>query len=219
MPNLNNPSLWYHEQEDLLYSGFAGWNSSFGDKPTLPPLSLWSFKPDGAGSGAWNQEIDSYSPVWAPLTRPAYSLIAYDLDSAWVLGGTTSPGGWTWSKDFLPGMVQFNMSSRSFTNSTAPIYDAVHGVAKGAMQFVPSFGPEGLFVAMGGINGNNHPNGFVGLIDFGTVSVFDPAKQEWWNQTTTGSAPAPRIEFCTAGVNSTNGTYEMWHCPYLNCPA
>ena len=54
-------------------------------------------------------------------------------------------------------------------------------------------------------------DGSKSLIDFGTVSVFDPAKREWWNQTTTGndSAPSPRVEFCTAGVNSTNGTYEM----------
>lgn len=39
-PNLNSPSLWYHDSENLIYSGFAGWNSSFGDDPNLPPLSL-----------------------------------------------------------------------------------------------------------------------------------------------------------------------------------
>jgi len=61
---------------------------------------------------------------------------------------------------------------------------------------------------MGGENGTTD-NGFAGLIDFGTVSVFDPVKQERWNQTITGSPPSRRTDFCTAGVNSTNGTYEM----------
>ena len=67
---------------------------------------------------------------------------------------------------------------------------------------------------MGGLNGltYNTTNGLIGL---STVSVFDPAKQEWWNQTTSGNAPSPRISFCTAGINSTNGTYEM----YTRCPS
>ena len=111
--------------------------------------------------------------------------------------------GWTDPQTYIPGMVQFHMASRSFSNSSVQCYNATGKIAKGALHYVPFFGPEGIHIAMGG------SSGLGGLIGFGTVSVFDPAKQEWWNQTTTGSGPSPRYDFCTAGINSTNGTYEM----------
>lgn len=209
-PNLNSPSLWYHQPEDLIYSGFAGWNSSFGDDPNLPPLSLWTFKPDGSGSGAWNETIPAQSPVWSQLTRPGQPLMAFGPTSAWVLGGiTTEWNGWASPENLIPGMVQFDMGSRLFSNHSVQCCNATGSIYKGALQYVPSFGPAGIHIAMGGQNGIGNDGVTAGLIDFGTVSVFDPAKQEWWNQTTTGSKPSPRVEFCTAGVNSTNGTYEM----------
>lgn len=74
------------------------------------------------------------------------------------------------------------------------------------VHYVPLFGTNGLFVAMGG----DTVQSTAGLISFDTVAVFDPEKQQWFNQTTTGSPPTARIEFCTAGLPSTNGTYEMY---------
>ena len=206
-PNLNSPSLWYHESEDLIYSGFAGWNSSFGDDPNLPPLSLWTFKPDGTGSGAWNEIIPAKSSVWSQLTRPGQPLMAFGHTSAWILGGFNSASIGNFSKNLIPGMVQFDMGSRDFSNLSVQCCNATRSIYKGALQYVPSFGPSGIHIAMGGQNGMT--NDAASLIDFGTVSVFDPVKREWWNQTTTGSKPSPRVEFCTAGISSTNGTYEM----------
>ena len=209
-PNLNSPSLWYHESENLIYSGFAGWNSSFGNDPNLPPLSLWSFQPDGSGSGAWNEVIAAKSNMWSQLIRPGQPLMAFGGTNAWVLGGITSEwGGWASPKNLIPGMVRFDMDSRSFSNSNVQCCNATGGIYKGALQHVPSIGPNGIFIAMGGQNGIGNNGVTAGLIDFRTVSVFEPVKQQWWNQTTTGSEPSPRVEFCTAGINSTNGTYEM----------
>ena len=103
-------------------------------------------------------------------------------------------------------MVQFNMSSRTFNNITNPKYVIANGaVDNGEMHYVPSFGTKGLFVSMGGDTIQNT----TGLISFDTVGVFDPETQQWYNQTTTGSPPTARIEFCTAGISSTNHTYEM----------
>ena len=210
VPNLNNPSLWYHESEDLIYSGFAGWNSTFGDGPNLPPLSLWTFKPDEIGSGTWNQTIPAQSSVWAQLTRPGQPLMAVDSTSAWVLGGTTSE--WIWgdaAKDLIPGMVQFDMDSRLFSNFSVQCCHAVGGIYRGALEYVPWFGPAGIHIAMGGLQRAPDNEQLRRLVSFETVSVFDPAERKWWNQTTTGSNPSPRVDFCTAGVDSTNGTYEM----------
>ena len=205
-PSLNNPSLWYHEPENLIYSGFAGWNSSFGDDPNLPPLSLWTFKPDEGGSGIWKEIITAASSIWSGMTRPAQPLMASSRNNAWILGGVVDD--WDQIADIIPGMLKFDMVSRSFSNSSIECCNATGGIYRGALQHVPSFGPAGIYIAMGGQNGMGSVPAD-GLVDFGTVSVFDPAKQEWWNQTTTGSAPSPRVEFCTAGINSTNGTYEM----------
>ena len=86
VPNLDGSSLWYHEQEDILYAAFTGTNTSYGDPRDLPPLSLWTFNPDGAGSGNWHEIIDTSSRVWDALTRPIYPLQAYGSSSAWILG-------------------------------------------------------------------------------------------------------------------------------------
>ena len=131
--------------------------------------------------------------------------MAFGYDRAWIIGGIAS--GWIPIQDvspasLIPGMVQFDMESRSFTNSSVECCNATGSIYRGALQHVASFGPNGIFIAMGGFNGHT-------LVDFGTVSVFDPTKQEWWNQTSTGSKPSPRQEFCTAGIESTDGTYEM----------
>ena len=136
--------------------------------------------------------------------------MAFGFNTAWVLGGITSEwDGWASPENLIPGMTQFNMTSRTFSNSTVQCCNATAGIYKGALEHVPSFGPAGIFIAMGGQNGIGNNGITAGLIDFGTVSIFDPAKQEWWNQTTTGSKPIPRVEFCTAGISSTSGTYEM----------
>ena len=106
--SLNDPSLWYHQQEDLLYSGFTGWQSTFmTDYVDLKNISIWTLKPDGTGSGAWTDAIPSRAKALASINRPSASLQAFGADSAWVLGGFDEydPGQYP----YLPSMVHFNM--------------------------------------------------------------------------------------------------------------
>ncbi len=147
VPNLDGPSLWYHDQEDLLYSGFTGTNGSFGDPRDLPALSLWTFKPDGAGSGTWSEIINTSAPVWNLLTRPMWPLQAYASDSAWILGGNNLPN--ETPTPIGENMVRFDMRSRTFENISVQCCNATMGIAAGAMQYVPSFGPEGFFIVLG----------------------------------------------------------------------
>lgn len=204
--SLNAPSLWYHQGEDVLYSGFAGWESTFNDEEiSSNNISIWTFKPAGGGSGVWNDIIPFGSSALSSINRPEQGFQAFGDDSAWVLGGFDEYDANQYP--YLPSMVQFNMSSKTFRNISSPAYLAASGaVDNGAMHYVPSFGTNGLFVAMGG----DTVQSTAGLISFDTVAVFDPEKQQWFNQTTTGSPPTARIEFCTAGLPSTNGTYEMY---------
>ena len=112
--SLNGPSLWYHEQENVLYSGFAGWQSNFdSDEINVNNISIWTFKPDGAGSGARKDIIPFGSNASTSVNRPEQAFQAFGGDSAWVLGGFDEydPGQYP----YLPSMVHFNMSSRTFT--------------------------------------------------------------------------------------------------------
>ena len=208
VPSLDFPSLWYNEQEGVLYTGFAGAISYFSNSPQLPPQSLWSFEPDGTGSGSWKEVISPDTSALSRITQPTEGLTAYGPDSAWYLGGIPAQEGPDWSPDqqWLPGMVEFDMASKSFTNSSAAEYNTNGTIMSGAMHYVPSFGQKGMVLIMGGIT---LPFNKIGLVSFETVSVYDPARKEWFNQTTTGSAPSPRMQFCVAGINSTNNTYEM----------
>ncbi|MCJ1471176.1 hypothetical protein MMC07_009824 [Pseudocyphellaria aurata] len=213
VPDLMYPSLWYDEHEDLLYSGFAGRSSTFGDNPSPFPSSLWSFKPDGAGSGSWDKVIDSNSPVWDSLTRPCQPMMAFGSGSAYSLGGSensrTTPATANLNQSIpVPGLVQFNLTTKKFSNSTAGGYSFNGTAEKGAMHYVPSFGPDGLFVVMGG-DDFWHPDA-ENLTDLGTISIYDPSSQRWFNQTTTGNVPQSRKEFCVAGIESNNGTYEIF---------
>lgn len=211
------PSLSYDEHEDILYSGISGWVSPFANLSSPPPLSLWSFKPDGTGSGSWKEVIDSGSPVWDSITRPGSPMTAFGSDSAYVLGGfensgTTLSAAPRGPRVAIPGLIQFNMTTKKFSNSTAGGYSFNGTGRTGEMHYVPSFGPEGLFVVMGGDDFWHPDDPVESLRDLKTISIYDPSSEQWFNQTTTGDIPQPRMEFCLAGVNSSNGTYEMYLC-------
>ncbi len=117
-------------------------------------------------------------------------------------------GGWADSEGsmVLPGMVYYNMSSQTSTNLTIVCFLLDDNVVyPSSTHYVPPFGPEELFVSMGG----QAKLSYEGLIGFETVFVYDRNMQAGFNQITTDKALSPRIDFCTAGVASTNGTHEM----------
>ena len=201
-PNLNDPSLWYYPDGDIFYSGFTGDPTHFGvDLETASPISIWTSKPDGVGNGVWSELINYNASQLTAITRVAYGAQAFSLDSAWVLGGYS-----VGTADQIPGgMVQFDMSIEGFVNRTANVTNG-GAQSDGALHYVPSFGPKGLYILMGGYSSVNQS----APLSFSTVVVFDPEQLQWFNQTTTGAPPSPKGAFCTAGINSTNHSYEMY---------
>ncbi|KAL8945855.1 MAG: hypothetical protein Q9222_007665 [Ikaeria aurantiellina] len=207
-PNLSYNSLWYDEKNDIFYSGATGRVSQFGNGPVPPTPAIWSFKPDGMGGGTWNQEIGSNDPAWDRILRSYKGYTAAGGDSAFVVAGLAS--AFT-SKDFqyvsndiqLPGLVQFNMTTKKLTNSTVRGFTSDGEGDLGQMHYVPSFGPNGVFLVMGGERRNRN-------FDFSNIWVYEAVTNRWYNQTATGNLPEPRREFCVAGVNSTNETYEIF---------
>lgn len=201
LPSLDFPTLWYHQDHNTVFGGFAGAPGPFTNQSSgTPPQSLWTFDASDQGTVSWSELIDSQDLVWQDLRRPFQQYRASGGNKAWTLNGDderNSPVG----RGPTPGLVTFDMSTRSFTNSTSSL-SYQNDTSRGDMQYVPLFGSEGILIAMGGTRNT------LGLVGFNPVQVYDPASESWYNQSTTGSAPADRIEFCTAGVG-TNDSYEM----------
>ena len=152
------------------------------------------------GGGTFDTIFGPNASIWATseLTRPHWGLETSGTDKALVLGGLDAARVMG-----LPGMVQFDMNTRSFTNqSSASIGQPIQS---GQMQYVPTFGPDGIFLAFGGETVKKEE-----LVSFGMVPVFDPAAQTWYNQTTSGNTPKGRRDFCVAGIASNNDTYEIF---------
>ena len=148
------------------------------------------------------------------ISRPFAPLQAYGGEIALVLGGMANAGTQPLTVGVkgqiaLPGAVTFDMGSVTFKNKTADDAYGGNGFAvNGVMQYVPTYGSKGIFIAMGGsTQAAEVPNQ---LQSFQTVSVYDPAQSTWYNQSTTGDIPLPRLKSCAAGVASSNGTFEMY---------
>ncbi|KAI4177917.1 MAG: hypothetical protein LQ343_000001 [Gyalolechia ehrenbergii] len=146
------------------------------------------------------------------MTRPFRGYQAYSGDTALVLGGISNSQSDEKTQDVsddipLPGLLALNMTTKTFTNSTARSFNRGRSAVVGRMQYVPSFGPDGLFMAMGG---SMIPVVTEGLISFGNIWVYQAETNTWFNQTARGNLPGPRKDFCLAGANSTNGTYEIF---------
>ncbi|KAL8802661.1 MAG: hypothetical protein Q9182_003677 [Xanthomendoza sp. 2 TL-2023] len=209
-PILSSASLWYDKTKGLFYSGVIGsipyvWLNP----PKLPPLSLWSFKPDGRGSGTWKEEIPVGDSVWRSLTRSTLGYQSSGVDTALVLGGEVVNIS---APTLQPGLVQFDMRTRKFTNSSATSFNANGTGSGGQMHFVPFFGPNGIFLIMGGrkdmeLDDYGNADDFYG---FDNIWVYEGATHQWYNQTASGNVPKGRMEFCVAGVNSTDSTYEIF---------
>lgn len=143
VPSLAVPSLWQYAYGNVLYADFSGGPSFAQNVSEIPGFSLWAFTPHGSGSVTWANitTSDDSNNILQNYTRQSGGLQSYSPTSAYVLGGVALDGTW------LPGLVEFNFASQQFTNhSTLADAPDLVGINKGVMQYVPSFGPQGLFV-------------------------------------------------------------------------
>ncbi|KAH7342668.1 hypothetical protein BKA65DRAFT_295561 [Rhexocercosporidium sp. MPI-PUGE-AT-0058] len=218
VPFLDDGTLWYNEKENRLQEGFVGAAARFNNpEDSGYPLGMWSFKLDGQGGGTWSQDTAATDAiVSAGLTRPYQGLSAFGGDTAVNLGGyensRTVPENTNVTDQIpVPGIVVYNMTTGTFTNSSAAGYNVNGTAERGVLHYVPFFGPKGVYIILSGdISRRNLYSAAENIQSFGTLTLYDPATGTFFNQTTTGNIPNGRIEFCATGANSTNGTYEIF---------
>ncbi|KAE8450750.1 hypothetical protein EG329_005663 [Mollisiaceae sp. DMI_Dod_QoI] len=215
VPNLDDGSLWYDAKNNVLYAGFSGAAPRF-NAPSPYPLGLWSFAPDGQGGGTWSAASTETSQLKNSFTRPYQGLSTWGGEGAITIGGyissLTSPAtsNLTVFKP-VPGVVSFNMTTGRFANSSASGYNFNGTAERGVLHYVPSFGPEGIYILLGGdISGLDRYSAGEDKVSFANLTIYDPASGNFYNQTATGNIPQGRIEFCATGINSTNQTYEIF---------
>ncbi|KAK3994750.1 hypothetical protein QBC44DRAFT_367269 [Cladorrhinum sp. PSN332] len=203
-PSLKNGGIWVDHNNSILYTGFAGTESSFGDDIKYPQ-GLWSFTPDGTGGGFWENLNKTADPSFVDLPRPYMGQVASGNGLGFFLGGFV--GNESGKYTALSSLTTYNLASHELTNLT------VTGVSNrgleqmGGMIYIPNFGNQGILVNMGG-----DQDGRVeadDLISFRRIQVYDPENQRWFEQKATGEIPQPRKEFCITGAASTNRTYEI----------
>lgn len=169
---------------------------------------------DSNGGGQWSSESISANSIFPSLVRPTATNHDFGKDMGFSLGGYYSHKESDAVKGYVPvpGLVSYNISSGVWSNTTATGFTADGTAQYGIMQFVPSFGQEGLLVVLGGETSNLVAWTDTGsnLLSFEDINIYDVAEGKWYTQKASGTIPAERDRFCAVGVPGDNGTYEIF---------
>ena len=104
-------------------------------------------------------------------------------------------------------MVIYNFSTQTWSNVSADALSYYGTTVDGSAQIVPSFGPNGLMLVLGGrskLDGTTKS-----YYPFDNIPIYEPLSQKWTAQKTTGEAPPTHENGCAVGVEGDNGTYEV----------
>ena len=205
----NYEALWAAADNQSFYMWGGAVSRSLGNADGRnKPNNLFQFK-----DGNWSQVALNSSSIFATLNRPAAGMSAYGNGTGYYLGGYNSEVDPASNGPFSPntGLMIYNMADNTWKNVTSN-YDSDGTAFFGGMEYAPIFGSQGLLVAFGGEESNLNgwqDNGQL-FQPFQTVAVYDPSGPgQWYFQETTGDVPPQSDMFCTVGIQSDIGTYEM----------
>lgn len=201
-PNSWLSGIWTND--GLMYTGFAGREPPVGDEAS-PDQGLWSFEPSADGTdGTWTNLNGTADAYFTTSLRPFAGSVASGNGTGFFLGGQVD---YSANDTYQPtsGLVTYDFATHTAANASVTGISTDGWAAYGQMHYVPNFGPAGVVLSAGGIVADDRTT----YASFDTVQVLDPATGSWYEQATTGDAPAARKEFCIAGAASSNDTYEV----------
>ena len=210
VPTLNHGALWPAADNRSLFS-FGGVRSPFPFTPRIPSIKLWKYSPPSGWVG-----LTSQSPVSPTLmdARPAAAAQTHSKDTGYMLGGFRgNDHAPFWP---LPGMLTYNMTDNSWTNESTTSLTPF-GIIGGGLTYIPSFGQNGILIAMGGeyTGPGLWTETASNLVAFTNISIWDIATKTWYSQTATANSddsdiPASVTTFCSTGIASPQGTFEIF---------
>ncbi|KLU84900.1 hypothetical protein MAPG_03934, partial [Magnaporthiopsis poae ATCC 64411] len=213
-PSLRQGGLWVDRTQKVLYLGFAGSHSAFADRADSP-RGLWSFTPDGKGSGTFSNLNGTVSAWFLENPRPFDGLSASGAGAGYFFGGFMGDQpdikGFNVAEETpTSGMLTYDFKSKTLTQSDAKGLTTTGGeMQRSSMIYVPNFGREGILVTVGGCQRSKEAKNEDFLVSNAMARVYDIATKSWHEQATSGGEPRPRKDFCIAGAASTNKTFEI----------
>jgi hypothetical protein len=205
------PSLWYSKQDNKVYE-WGGWSYP-GNFTSL----FWSFTPNSSGIVDWipapDPSVNGLGPGSPDVFYPAF--IASDTNF-YALGGTMAR-----SNDIpyiaLPGFVEYNFKYGSWSNTSSTPATLSGYMFEGGAAYASGFGKAGFLIFLGGVVPDTQIFGVVpntqvysiSTVNMSTITLYDIDTRRWYHQITTGNIPPGRLQFCSVGSTSTEGSFEM----------
>ncbi|KAL2200289.1 hypothetical protein P885DRAFT_57170 [Corynascus similis CBS 632.67] len=215
-PRKSNVGLWTDRASGAFYTWGGRWP---GGRNMSKPygVDLWRFTADGEGGGSWEIERAANGVLLANLHPTEYGAFVNTESVGFIIGGVAD--AWTEpdhpTADPIPGMVSYNMKTRIWQNGTVNFSPFGTGTLnQGAAEYVPSFGPHGLIIVLGGyapsitgdLNKSDGPP-----LDLRNLTFFNPeTKERYWQLTTGDIPPTPRGSACTAAFPTADGGYDIF---------
>lgn len=207
-PGLVLQSLFTDESSDSFYI-WGGYSMARSDRPDAESSGLWKFTADGEGGGSW--ESGSQDDAYTNLVRSQAGAYVSTGELGFQFGGESTDASTNRPEGPVPGYFHFNLTSgdHSWQNETEAPYSDEGTIYGATATWVPTFGPNGLIVLVGGEAreiGNPDDSEYLPM---DMIHFMDPVTKTWYKQKTTGGVPGKRVFHCSVGVESSNGTFEM----------
>lgn len=214
-PSFNRAAFWRDPNQPTAYL-WGGW-ARRGNLPTT--TELWQFTADDDGSGEWSRPDPANPDALMPLMRTNGASTATCNGKALYIGGyqsnMTDSRLETASRLPTPGMLTYDMETGMWANiSTAPGLNRYGTSLYGAAACAENLGRNGLFFPISGqladvLPGYSQINNAQFMMGTANLTFYDVENDKWYWQQTSGDNPDTRGRHCVAGVQSSNGTYEM----------
>ncbi|KAJ5648013.1 hypothetical protein N7490_004385 [Penicillium lividum] len=187
VPKVKDMALWSNAANTTLYQYGGRYLGSVTSENTV-----WTYT---AKNESWNAQEGSVPPK-----RLEYGVDtnAPDIQAAFWIGGYRSSSTTTTitdsTEEYTQKMIQLNTTTGQYKSLSGP-YDAVQ---EGSLSYIP-VGDMGILVYIGGEvpSIQNGVNATLTENSWDYVQVYDIARGNWYNQSTTGSA-TPRTQFCAS---------------------
>ncbi|KAI0478640.1 hypothetical protein GGR56DRAFT_331577 [Xylariaceae sp. FL0804] len=210
-PALDNQIYWTDASTSSLYT-WAGSTYSADQ----PPNAMWRLAADGNGGGEWSEVEQQDFREFSSLVRPVGAAFTQGNSVGYALGGATTPPMDDESTasgsmgNALTGLVSYNLETGQWANSSSAAYGGYGTSLNALAEFVP-FGPDGLLLFLGGAESPvEATNETIQQMSLDTVTLYDPASNTWYTQTTSGDRPPTMQSACSVGVQGPNNTYEIF---------
>jgi len=184
-PSFNHQKLLYNSKSNEVYAFGGEVSSRAPSNFVADPVSVWAFKPNANEGGTWSTYFAaSEQPFSQGVLRPMGASAASGDKEGLVLGGfsnaATSPQTASLKDNIpIPGMIKFDFTAKRASNISAAGYSEYATSAWGGMQYVPSLGPSGVYIMLGGDTPPLGPyQGGSTLRRMDNITIYDPAKPQ-----------------------------------------